>query len=79
MPTENKLGLLHGCGLMMTANPHPDAGKSPEYLEIGCTYECIPCLAKSRRDWSTRALAAEKKVLDFKRQNCLGPNFDLPV
>jgi hypothetical protein len=64
----NKTGPLHTCGGLMTTNPHPEAGLSGKLLEIGCVYECIPCLVKSRHDWSVRALAAEKELRELKEE-----------
>lgn len=49
------------CGLPQSENPHPDAGVPSRMLEVGTTYECIPCTVKSRHQWATRARAAEKE------------------
>lgn len=40
---------LCGCGLRMSRNPHPDAGKPNQAgVEVGYLFECIPCLVKTR-------------------------------
>ena len=55
------------CGLPLTDNPHPDAGKFPQYLEVGCPKECIPCLTLSRHQWAGRAMRAEKALRDMEQ------------
>lgn len=49
------------CGLPQTPNPHPDAGVPSRILEVGTTYECIPCTVKSRHSWATKARELEKE------------------
>ncbi|GJH04994.1 hypothetical protein [Paraburkholderia terrae] len=49
-------GNCHKCGLPMSVNPHPEAGKPPHYLNVGCPRECIPCLVKSRHSWAQQAM-----------------------
>ncbi|MFM0022146.1 hypothetical protein [Paraburkholderia azotifigens] len=49
-------GNCHKCGLPMSVNPHPEAGKPPHYLNVGCPWECIPCLVKSRHSWAQQAM-----------------------
>lgn len=63
---ELKPGHCHKCGLLLSDNPHPEAGKPPHYLEVGCPKECIPCLMKSRHSWAKRAMAAEKELRDWE-------------
>jgi hypothetical protein len=62
-------GLIHACGLPMTKNPHDDAGEAGVYLTVGCIYECIPCLVKSRHEWSRRAQAAESEIHQFFKRS----------
>lgn len=47
------------CGLVMSKNPHANAGDPLEFVDVGATYECIPCLTKNRHEWATRAQLAE--------------------
>lgn len=47
------------CGLPLSKNPHPQAGDPLEFVDVGATYECIPCLAASRHGWAMRAQVAE--------------------
>ncbi len=42
------------CGLPMSKNPHPDAGKPGEYVEIGAVWECVPCIHKAMMSWAGR-------------------------
>ena len=46
----------------MSRNPHPNAGKPPDYLEVGTIYECIPCLVLNRHKWAGRAMKAEAEL-----------------
>ncbi len=59
---EDRLILCAKCGLPMSQNPHPRAGKPPDYLEIGTMYECIPCLVGNRHRWAERAMKAESAI-----------------
>ena len=43
------------CGLPMSRNPHPDAGKPAALLEVGAVWVCIPCTVKSRHKASQMA------------------------
>lgn len=54
--------ICHKCGLPHVTNPHPDAGKSPMYLEVGCPTECLPCTVLSRHQWAQRAMTAESEL-----------------
>jgi hypothetical protein len=56
------------CGGPFSKNPHADAGKPSRILEVGAVYECIPCLTKSRHEWSKRATAAESELSALKAQ-----------
>ncbi|WP_250507634.1 hypothetical protein [Caballeronia sp. GAFFF3] len=58
----------HKCGLQMTVNPHPEAGKPPHYLEVGCPKECIPCLVKNRHGWATRAMKASGEIAALRER-----------
>lgn len=51
-----KPGCCHKCGLPLSVNPHPEAGKPDHYLEVGCPKECIPCLVRGRHNWAGRAM-----------------------
>jgi hypothetical protein len=46
-----KPGHCYRCGLPLSDNPHPEAGKPSHYLEVGGPKECIPCLSLSRHQW----------------------------
>ncbi|WP_321953156.1 hypothetical protein [Paraburkholderia bannensis] len=61
---ELKPGHCHKCGLALTENPHPEAGKPDHVLNVGCPKECIPCLTLSRHSWYTRAMKAESELRD---------------
>lgn len=61
-------GPLCFCGLPQTKNPHIEAGVPSRILEVGSEYVCIPCLTKSRHEWSQRALSAEQALADQARQ-----------
>jgi len=58
--------VCHRCDLPHVTNPHPEAGKPAYLLEVGCPTECLPCLVKSRHEWSLRASRAEKLVRDYQ-------------
>lgn len=66
-PADPRLipGNCHKCGLPRSDNPHPEAGKPPIYLEVGCPKECIPCLVLSRHQWAQRAMKAENELKDI--------------
>ncbi|MFJ3316156.1 hypothetical protein ACIPLR_12410 [Herbaspirillum huttiense] len=61
----------HRCGLPMSENPHPDAGKPDRLLELNTRNVCIPCLTLNRHQWSQRAIKAEQdtKRLDMFEKN----------
>jgi len=50
---------LCGCGLTMSKNPHPDAGKPGQLLEVGAVYVCIPCAQQARFRAYQRRVSAE--------------------
>lgn len=56
---------LCSCGLPMTVNPHPDAGKPGALLEIGAMLVCIPCMTSSRHQWAARAQKAESRIAEI--------------
>lgn len=56
------------CGLKTTNNPHPQAGDPSIAFEVGAVYECIPCMSKSRHEWSRRALDAEQELRNTRAQ-----------
>lgn len=64
MTGELKSGHCHKCGLQLSDNPHPEAGKPAHYLKVGCPKECIPCLSLSRHQWAARAMKAENALED---------------
>lgn len=68
MDEELKAWPLCFCGLNTTKNPHPDAGAPARLLEVGAVYECIPCMNKSRHEWSRRALDAEEELRNTSAQ-----------
>lgn len=68
MAEELKPGPLCFCGLKTTKNPHPDAGNPARLLDVGAVYECIPCMNKSRHEWSHRALDAEQELRNARAQ-----------
>ncbi len=55
------------CGGEMSLNPHPAAGNPDLYIEVGCQFECIPCLVKSRHEWAVRASKAETELAKLKK------------
>ncbi len=66
------------CGGAMSKNPHPNAGKPPDYLTVGTQYECIPCAIKSRHSWAERAMKAESKLEEMKDCVKLSKDQSLP-
>lgn len=63
------------CGLPMSENPHPDAGKPFTLLETGPVWACIPCGSKTLHAWCERAQRAEgalHKIQDGVR-SVIGP------
>lgn len=42
------------CGLQMSRNPHPDAGKVPALLSVGASFVCVPCTVASLHRSETR-------------------------
>lgn len=66
MNDKLKPGHCHKCGLQLSDNPHPEAGKPPHYLQVGCPKECIPCLTLSRHQWAGRAMKAENELADAR-------------
>lgn len=55
------------CGGKMSENPHPDAGKPPNYLEVGTVDVCIPCTVKSRHKWAERAMKTEEQLALYRK------------
>ena len=66
MTDELKPGHCHKCGLQLSDNPHPEAGKPSHYLKVGCPKECVPCLTLSRHQWAGRAMKAENELADAR-------------
>lgn len=63
------------CGLPMSKNPHPDAGKPWTLLETGPVWVCIPCMSKTLHRWATRANLSENKlneIADMAKQHRQG-------
>ena len=61
------------CGLRMTLNPHPDAGKPERLLEVGAVYVCIPCLNKANHGHckSANALRQQRdKLAGLLMESC---------
>lgn len=50
------------CGLPMSRNPHPDAGRVDRYLDVGAVWVCIPCTVRTRHAWAGRAQQAQAVV-----------------
>ena len=75
MMTDDRMkpGHCHKCGLPLTDNPHPEAGKPPHYLQVGCPKECIPCLTLSRHQWAGRAMKAESELADARAMLAASP------
>ena len=44
---ERDTGSCGLCGGPMSRNPHPDAGKPDQLLQVGAMYDCIPCSQKA--------------------------------
>jgi hypothetical protein len=64
--SEKEVAACHKCGLPKSVNPHPEAGKPPHYLEVGCPTECIPCTVKSRHSWANRALRDHSDAVRYR-------------
>lgn len=65
---EDATNPIHHCGYAMSLNPHPDAGSCVGLNDFGCTYECIPCLIKTRYKWTERTLLAEQMLHDLRQK-----------
>lgn len=63
-------GNCHKCGLPLSTNPHPEAGKPSHYLQVGCQKECIPCLVLSRHNWAQQAMTDAGDFRNFHRLLC---------
>jgi len=64
--TDDKLPKCGMCGGVLSKNPHPKAGKPPDYSVVGTKYVCIPCTVKSRHNWAERAMDLEQKIEEMK-------------
>lgn len=64
-PVQAVVTSPHFCGGTMSKNPHPDAGVPEHICTAGTVYECIPCLVKSRHDWSVRSNDFESRLRDL--------------
>lgn len=56
------------CGLPMSPNNHPEAGKPGRVNDIGPLYVCIPCLSANRNRWATRAWADEREIVRLREK-----------
>ena len=72
-----------GCGLSMSKNPHPDAGKpTMEGAEVGYEWECIPCIIKTRNRVGREMRKAQAEanrlqaVIRFVAESCSHANDD---
>ena len=54
------------CGVLMSLNPHPDAGKVETLLEVGATFVCVPCCVKSRHIATEQSIDADAKTRAIK-------------
>jgi len=58
------------CGLCggpyMVRNPHPDAGKPAELLNVGAVYVCVPCGQKALHRCSERVGKAEARLAKMR-------------
>lgn len=59
---ERLEGHLCFCGLRMSRNPHPDAGKPEHLLPVGASYVCVPCSSKAHQTANERKIAAEAQL-----------------
>lgn len=50
------------CGGEMSLNPHPSAGNPDLFIEVGCQFECIPCLVKGRHELAVRVSNLENAL-----------------
>lgn len=55
------------CGLVMSENPHPDAGHPTKMVQVGATYVCIPCTMRALSGWASRAQRAERDARHYAR------------
>lgn len=79
MPTAAPLTCR--CGLVMTPNPHPDAGLPSKVNDVGATYVCIPCTARALAGWGRRARLAEHDAAHYARllrESGINPHAGLP-
>ena len=51
------------CGLPMSVNPHPDAGKVDALLMVGAMHVCIPCTVASRHKSNALRRSAESNSI----------------
>ena len=54
------------CGVQMSLNPHPEAGKTETLCEVGATFVCIPCCVKSRHVANQRKCEAQRNLDGLK-------------
>ncbi len=59
---EQQEDVICTCGLPMSRNPHPDAGKPAALLDVGAVWVCSPCTVQGRHKASRRAAAAEAEI-----------------
>ena len=50
------------CGLEMTRNPHPDAGKTSALPTVGAWFVCIPCTVAALNKSTVRYYEIRNKV-----------------
>ena len=62
------------CGVAMSKNPHPDAGKPFTLLETGPVWVCIPCQSGTLHRWAERANAAENRIAAAQEALAKGPS-----
>lgn len=64
MDELDEVPLVCFCGLPMSRNPHPDAGKPTlvGVAAVGAVWECIPCMYRSRNSASFRWRDAQLEV-----------------
>lgn len=56
------------CGLLMSCNPHPEAGEPSRVCEIGAVFECIPCMRKALHVASDARHKAESELATAKAE-----------
>ena len=79
--TPCETGLECRCGLPMSKNPHPDAGKTEHLTTVGAVWVCVPCTVKAMSGWASRYHQASRDAARYAerlRYHGIDPKAGLP-